>query len=1046
MTARGQAAADLASVAVFGAGPGSGVLVGERWLVTARHVLETTTGPTSGGLEEVEIVVEVKFPHLGTGELLPTRALHPTGFLAGRGGSDRGSPVDVALLELVDPVPQWLPPAMALWAPGREPDRVDVFGFPVDETELVGWWRSFEVAGPVDGGTKVQLRWLEDVGTLPGHSGGPVLDAATGALAGILVEGAVRGRFDRYVPIRVAHSLWPQQLPRPWLVVGGEGRDHFERRALGQRSSRGEEDLFRGRGAALDKARRWMTDPLPPGAPLVITGQPGAGKSAVLARTALQELEVNGYGPGLAFHARGATHDELLDALGALAGAAKKPTRPEVLDALDRPADRESSRWFVAVDALDEASSDIVELARTLREVAELDSVRLVVATRRRAAIEITAAGVPPDGLGTLLAELAVAADNLIDLDSDDYFDPAGLVDYVGALLQRKGPRGRAWQTYRVNASLRGRLAHVVAQRADRNYLVAVMAADPLSRHDIVVDPADPGFDPERIPSSVGDALETYLDAIQDEDRRERRRTLLTALAYARGNGLDDQLWLAFADSLGYRPSRADLDGLRASAAADYLLQSSWSVAGGRRVVRLFHQALADQLLQERDRAADHAALVQLIHPLVHAESAVARTYARTRLAEHAVAAGQLSQVLRDPDYVLHADLSRVRPLLRHPSVRGDAVARVLRRAAARAEPLAPDQRAMLLALAAAYLQLPHLVELYGRHCPLRIRWAHAEAQEHEELLGHTESVNTVALGRLTDGRDVLASGGSDGMVRLWDPVLGTELRTLVGHTDSVNALAFARLHDGRELLASAGSDGIVRLWDPVLGTELRTLVGHTGSVNALAFARLHDGRDLLASGGSVGRSWDGAVCLWDPATGILQRTLTGYIDRVSTVAFTRLIDGRDILASGSNVTVRLWDPSTGTELATHDLTDLDGHAVGVSSVAFTRLSDGRDLLAGASGQLDGTVRLWAPCTGTELAAMTGNTLSVRAVAFARLADGRDLLVSAGEDRTVRLWDPTTGTELATMSGHDGGVNSVAVGRFVDGRDVLVPRQATLGR
>lgn len=104
---------------------------------------------------------------------------------------------------------------------------------------------------------------------------------------------------------------------------------------------------------------------------------------------------------------------------------------------------------------------------------------------------------------------------NLLDLDTDGYFELPGMLDFCSALLRREGavepgPPGRAWQTYRTDQVLCGRLAAAIADGADRNHLVAALTADTLSKQPDLVDPDAAGFDPASLPTSVGDALGKY--------------------------------------------------------------------------------------------------------------------------------------------------------------------------------------------------------------------------------------------------------------------------------------------------------------------------------------------------------------------------------------------------------------------------------------------------------------------------------------------------------------------------------------------------------
>jgi V8-like Glu-specific endopeptidase len=414
-----------AAVFVDGRRAGSAVLVGPRYLVTAAHVLQCQDPRT---LAKVTVEhAELEFPDQG-----------PRG-QPGRTAVARvdlgpiGAGVDVAILDLGEDRPGWLPAPVPVWPAARLPTRVRVFGYPLAEGPLNGVWRQFAVAGPATAGA-VQLDWIGDAGTFPGHSGGPVIDAAGHALAGILMEGAERGRFDRFVPVPLIARVWPG-LPRPWLMTGvepGEARGHFTRRARGQRSAVRGGDLFCGRTVALDRARGWLTAVQPPGQPLVVTGQPGAGKSAVIARAALS-VEAGHGGPGLAFHARAATIGDFLTALADLTGI-DTPTSADglVTSLAGLPG---QSPVPVVVDALDEAASagDRRQMTEVLAELAVLPGLRVAVATR-------TMAVGNPFAPGGLLPALGVATrddHNLIDLDAI----PTSTLRICASPLPRCSPR-----------------------------------------------------------------------------------------------------------------------------------------------------------------------------------------------------------------------------------------------------------------------------------------------------------------------------------------------------------------------------------------------------------------------------------------------------------------------------------------------------------------------------------------------------------------------------------------------------------------------------
>ncbi|MCG8364724.1 MAG: WD40 repeat domain-containing protein [Pseudanabaenales cyanobacterium] len=148
---------------------------------------------------------------------------------------------------------------------------------------------------------------------------------------------------------------------------------------------------------------------------------------------------------------------------------------------------------------------------------------------------------------------------------------------------------------------------------------------------------------------------------------------------------------------------------------------------------------------------------------------------------------------------------------------------------------------------------------------------------------GHTGRV--WAMSHSPDGR-YLASGGTDGTIRVWDLQAGRNVHTLVSRHGQVRSLAFSP--DGTTL-ATGGEDGIIRLWAVRSGREQTAIQAHSQVVRDLAFDPL--GRYIGSS------SYDKTAKLWRVEDGTLAQVLRGHTDTVNAIAIS---PNGEMVATGS--------------------------------------------------------------------------------------------------------------------------------------------------
>ncbi len=282
--------------------------------------------------------------------------------------------------------------------------------------------------------------------------------------------------------------------------------------------------------------------------------------------------------------------------------------------------------------------------------------------------------------------------------------------------------------------------------------------------------------------------------------------------------------------------------------------------------------------------------------------------------------------------------------------------------------------------------------------------------------------VTTVASS--SDGQQ-LASGGEDGIVRIWDTKTLKPIREFRYGAAAVNALVYSP-NDRQLAVGGADQAGYLRLFNTADGSPAKAMQdadGHKDAITSVVFSK--DGRQLLTA------SMDNSAKLWDVQGGRLIRSFIGHTWWVWSARFSP--DERQIVTASQDGTAVIWPVAEQSASGNKTLPTFTGHRGAVYSASFS--PDPRNPLVASAGY-DKRVLVWdprtvepfdfsnlsAPRTPPKFVALEGHTSPIRSVRFS--ADGRRL-VSGAYDNTVRLWDVDEHQLIRVFRGHGEWVEAV---------------------
>jgi WD40 repeat protein len=260
----------------------------------------------------------------------------------------------------------------------------------------------------------------------------------------------------------------------------------------------------------------------------------------------------------------------------------------------------------------------------------------------------------------------------------------------------------------------------------------------------------------------------------------------------------------------------------------------------------------------------------------------------------------------------------------------------------------------------------------------------------------------------ISPNQKMIALGGSEGNVRVFESATGKVIKTLVTDPDCGSPSSFSRSYnpcflnvitfsqDSNHLIAASSTGNIIiwdtrtwmRLADPLQAdVPCGSLLCNIGSVWGLTFS---PDMSMVAAKGK------GEIWVWDLHNRKLIYHINGHNGQsITTVTFSP--DGKLLASGGEDRTIILWNLENGQQSGA----PLKGHIAPIAMLTFN--PQGNQLV---SSSYDNTLRFWNPQTHQEIGHISNEfTRTNGAVAFS--PNGR-YIAGITTTGSVTIWDSLT--------------------------------------